>query len=98
MMTNFDFIKNMSIDELTDWLDKYGQFDGAPWSTWFEENYCSKCETIECIVDEKDAFWPGQKANCAYCELEGKCKYLTQLDNIPDNKDIIKIWLMQECK
>ena len=31
-------------------------------------------------------------------ELEGKCKYLTQLDNIPDNKDVIKIWLMQECK
>ena len=92
-MTNFDFIKNMSIDELTDWLDKYGQFDVSPWMDWFNDNYCSKCE-----VDEKDVLWPGYTMDCAYCELEGKCKYLTQLDNIPDNKDVIKMWLMQEHK
>lgn len=95
--SNFSYIKDMSIDELTDWLDKYGQFDGSPWMDWFNNNYCSKCEPIKCKVDEKDAFWPGHTMDCAYCELEKKCKHFPQLDNMPDNKDIIKMWLMQEC-
>ena len=94
--SNFSYIKDMSIDELTDWLDKYGQFDDSPWMNWFNENYCKKCESIKCKVDEKDALWPGYTMDCAYCELEKKCKYFPQLDNIPDNKNIIKMWLMQE--
>ena len=92
----YNFIKDMSIDELTDGLDKYGQFDSSPWMGWFDENYCSKCESIKCKVDEKDAFWPDYTMDCAYCELENKCKYFPQLDNIPDNKDTIKLWLMQK--
>lgn len=97
-MTNLEQLQSMSLEDTVKWLDKYGNFDGAPWSTWFDENYCSKCETIECTIDEKDAFWPGQKVKCAYCELEKKCKYFTNLDDTPSNADVIKMWLMEETK
>jgi hypothetical protein len=82
-MTNFEKFKSMSIDELADWLDKYGQFDGSPWMEWFNDNYCKKCESIECEVDEKDAFWPGYTMDCTYCELENKCKYFPHLNSAP---------------
>ena len=97
-MTNLEQLQSMPIDSLVKWLDKYGNFDGAPWSIWFDENYCSKCEIIECIVDEKDAFWPGQKVKYAYCELEKKCKYFTNLNDTPSNAEVIKIWLESEAK
>ena len=29
-MNNYEYLKSLTIDELADWLDKYGQFDGAP--------------------------------------------------------------------
>lgn len=95
-MNNFEKLKSMTVSELADWLDKYGQFDGSPWMDWFNENYCNKCESIKCKVDGKDAFWPGYTTDCAYCELEKKCKYFPVLKDVPDNKTIIEMWLNEE--
>ncbi len=95
-MTNFERFTSMTISELADFLDEYGQFDGSPWMEWFNENYCSKCESIKCKVDEKNAFFPGHTIDCAYCELENKCKYFPALKDIPDNKIIIEMWLEEK--
>ena len=38
-MTNFTKFKIMTVDELADFLDKFGQFDCSPWSKWFGRNY-----------------------------------------------------------
>ncbi len=97
-MTNFEWLNSMTISELVDWLDKYGQSDDAPWAAWFNETYCNKCASIKCTVDRKNAFFPGHTVDCAYCELEKKCKYFPVLKDIPDNKMVIEMWLNEEVK
>lgn len=29
-MTNYEYITHMSVDEMAEWLDKYGMFDSSP--------------------------------------------------------------------
>ena len=91
-MNNFEYLKSLTIDELADWLDKYGQFDGAPWSDWFDETYCRKCEPIRCIVPE----FRDRKVQCCYCELEEKCKHFPEFEHAPGLKEILKLWLLKE--
>lgn len=90
MMTVFDNIKSKNIDELAKWIDEHFDFDYAPYVMWFDEHYCTKC--IAELYTEDNA------NKCAWCELNGKCKFFKELDNIPDNKDIIKMWLESESK
>jgi hypothetical protein len=99
-MTKFDEFKSMSIEELVDWLDEHGEYDGSPWGEWFTNNFCNNCPAIECTYAE---YWGKPEASqhkvlCAYCELEDKCKFFPELDHNPDNKEIIKMWLMLEAK
>ena len=35
----------------------------------------------------------GREFPCSYCELNGNCKFFPDLDEAPDNKMIIKMWL-----
>lgn len=84
----FDEIVSKNIDELAEWLDKYGYFDGSPWTEWFDKNYCSKCESV--ITGEQDEYWSNE---FYWCELNGKCRFFVEMDNIPDNKFVIKLWL-----
>ena len=84
-MKMFDNFKSMNMDELIEWLDKYCMHDHAPWMMWFDKNYCKKC--FEEIVDEYEY---------GYCELNNKCKYFQDMDEIPSIKEIIKMWL--ECE
>lgn len=35
---------------------------------------------------------------CSYCELNGNCKFFPDLDEVPDNKKIIKMWLETEIE
>ena len=96
-MTNYRNLKNMNIDELANWLDENGQFDGSPWSEWFDTNYCKKCTPIKCRIESTNIgftpLYPNKEIDCSYCEINNKCKYIKKLDNIPTNKDIIKMWL-----
>lgn len=81
-MTIFEKLKNKNIDELANWLDEYATHDTSPWYHWWDSHYCNKCEGVE-----KD----GMKF--AYCELHGNCKFFKDMEEIPDNKQIIKMWL-----
>lgn len=90
-MTNFKSIKSKNIDELAEWLDKHGEHDGSAWSKWFDENYCRKCESEYVYVEMFK-----KKLPCAWCEIHGKCKYFQDMSNIPDTKQIIKMWLETE--
>lgn len=80
-MKVFDDIKSKNIDELAEWLDKYGAFDNSPWIKWFDENYCSRCEP------ESEYGW---------CELNGKCKFFEDMDDIPCCEQMVKLWLESE--
>ena len=91
-MNNFDKLKSKTLDEFAEWLDVYGAFDGSPWIEWFDKNYCNGCEPEIAYVPE---FNKNQKFS--WCELHDKCRYIPKLDEVPDNKQIIKMWLESEC-
>lgn len=92
-MTVFDNIKNKNIDEFAEWLDEHCNFDDAPWWEWWDGNYCNKCEPIEI---ENNAF--GYTLDYAYCEISGNCKFFKDMKEIPNSKQIIKMWLKSEEK
>lgn len=89
-MTAYEKLKNMSIDELAEWIDRHCMFDDAPYWLWWDKNYCSKCEAI--TLDNED----GYKIEHAYCELNGHCRFFQNMDDIPDSKQIIQMWLKSE--
>ena len=92
-MTIFDSIKNKNIDELVEWLDKYGQHDGSPWYEYWNESYCNKCKPEMGRIPELD-----RDLEFAWCELHNKCRFFQNIDDIPDSKQIIKMWLESEEK
>lgn len=97
MKSNFEYIKAMSLEELANWLDKTGQLDSLPWIKWFTGKYCSNCESIKCKYADIEpclsSFCNSNELDCAYCELEKKCRFFLELADIPDNLEIIKMWL-----
>ena len=102
-MNNLKYLQSMPIDELAKWLDKHGQYDISPWSIWFNEKYCNNCESIKCkYVEAKERLdvtpFYNSEIECAYCELEKKCKFFPELEDIPDNLEIIKMWLESEVE
>ena len=103
-MTNFKRIQSMNVEELAEWLNEHGQFDGAPWTHWFDDQYCKNCEPIEIDYDEAKArlgiklFSYSGSAECAYCELHGFCKFFPQSSGIPSNKETIEMWLNEEVE
>ena len=96
-MTNFEKIKNMSLEEFAEWLYEHGIVDNTPWMKWFDETYCGKCESI--IVKAEDAekvlglkpFY-NEDYECAYCEVNDHCRFFKDRE-APNVKDIIKMWL-----
>lgn len=90
-MTRFDNFKLMTMDQLVEWLDNNGQFDGSPWMEEFDKKYCNNCEAVMCHYEGSTL-----KTPFAWCELEGKCKFFPDMDHTPNNKDIIRIWLESE--
>lgn len=101
-MTNIEALQAMSLEKLAEWLDEHGMFDNSPWSNWFNEKYCEKCEPITCKVTSANIgitpLFQEQEIDCSYCELESKCRFFDHLDNAPDTTDIIKMWLSDEVE
>lgn len=93
-MTNYENItKNKQ--SLINFLDKHCQIDGSPWSDWFDDNYCSLCEPIKTKCRVEKFYRPDE---CAYCEINGNCKFFKHLNEIPSNIEIIKMWLKQKAE
>lgn len=91
-MRMIDKIKSKSLNDFAAWLDKIGQFEDSPWLDWFDENYCSKCESE--FVNVK-AF--GRCMECAYCEVHNKCRFFQEMDHTPNGKEMVKMWLESEA-
>lgn len=96
-MTRFEELKNMDIDALAEWIDQNGRFDCSPWCDWFNENYCKKCPSeITYITDYSGEYEWQTECECAWCELNDKCRYFPELKEEPSAKDIVKMWLESE--
>lgn len=90
-MTIFDVFKSKNIDELSEWLDEHIMPDAAPWIKWFDSKFCKQCKE-ESFYDEES----GVETICMWCEYYDKCKFFEHLGNIPDCKQVAKMWLESE--
>lgn len=85
-MTIYEKIKSMDINEYTEWFEANCSHNDDPSIKWFDETYCQKCESI---------FKDGHEY--AYCELNHKCRFFENMNDVPDSKQTIKMWLESEC-
>lgn len=90
-MTNFEKLKSMNEEEISEFLDSITSIDDSPWITWFNKRYCENCETIRSYERTPDIYY-----DSTYCEVCGNCRYFQDKDDIPDNKEMIKLWLASE--
>ena len=101
-VTNYDFIKKMSIFELAKFLDCYGRFEDSPWMKWFDEKYCENCESVKCKY-EGDMWNADHEFEAAYCELADesgikRCRFFPDMNDVPDSKQTCLMWLKEEKK
>ena len=90
-MKVIDKLKSQTVDEFIDWLDEYCRFEGSPWIQWWNENYCSKCPAMIGKYEDSD-----RELEFSWCELHDKCKFFPDMDEVPDSKQIIRMWLESE--
>lgn len=86
-VTVFEDLKSKNIDEFAEWFEENCLHDGDPCIRWFDKTYCKNCKAVT-----KD----GQEY--AYCELNGNCKYFKDMNEVPNNKQTIKLWLESKCE
>jgi hypothetical protein len=97
-MTRYEAFKSLPIDELAKLLSDMISGD-APWNDWFTNKHCDGCETIVIPaenVKEVLGFEPmniKETYECAYCEVHDKCKFFPDLDSIPSDEAVCKMWL-----
>lgn len=96
-MTVFENFHIKNLDELVEWLDKNGAYDGNPWGKWFNKTYCRKCKAVvfESVTDCYGDYWEGEH-EFSWCEIYGKCRYFENMKKVPDRKQTIKLWLESE--
>ena len=93
-MTIFEKIKSMDIKEFAEWFENNCAHDYDPAITWWERNYCSKCEPE---ITQVEGYHKEEMEFC-WCELHNKCKFFQNMDKLPDTKEMIKLWLESEYK
>lgn len=81
-MKRIDKFKSMSVDEIAEYIATNWIHDNDPVITWFDNEYCNQCSSI--IIDNVEYAW---------CEVHKKCPYFPKLDSVPDNVQMIKLWL-----
>lgn len=99
MKTRYTKFKSMSIEELAKWIDDHGQHDDSPWMTWFDNKYCSRCESE--IVKREDSMSKlgfellfRNETECSYCEVYDECRFFQNKKN-PGTQEIIEMWLKE---
>lgn len=93
-MTNYEKLTKMTLEQLANWIDKNGNFDGSPWMSWFDTNYCQKCDPEIVTVPAFNK----SEVECSYCELNHKCRFFLEIKEEPSNLDIIKMWFEQTAE
>ena len=92
-MKNIDMIKSKNIDELAEWLDRNCYSEYAPWIQWWNDSYCNKCPSVFGKYADSD-----REIEFCWCELHDKCKFFPDMEETPDCKQMIKMWLESEIE
>ena len=95
-MNNLKKLQSMNIDQLIDFLNTNGHHN-AVWWEWFEEKYCNECAPEIGYINDVDGEHTWQiGCMCSYCETHANCRFFPDMDDVPDNKETIKLWLESE--
>lgn len=86
-MTVFENLKSMNIDKFAEWYENNCLHNNDPCIKWWDKTYCKNCEAI--VKDDKEY---------AYCELNHKCRFFKDMDNVPDCRQMTKLWLESKCE
>ena len=84
-----NIFESLSIDEFVDWLDEHCTLENSPWIDWFDKTYCKNCEPETSFDGEMEFSW---------CESHNNCRFFQDKNDIPDIKEIIRMWLESECE
>lgn len=95
-MNNYERIRAMSIDDLSEFLDERCSYDNDPSIEWWDRKYCGHCES----VTKKYVNFSGHETEMefAWCEVNGKCKYFPELEEYPNTRQMMKMWLESEVE
>lgn len=80
-MTNHEYLKSLSVEEMSQWLNSFDSYEEAPWTLWFNKTYCQECDSEDHPISHHE---------CAFCEINDNCRFF---DYYPSPEDTIKLWL-----
>lgn len=93
-MTNLQWIRTCSAEQLGEWLDTVSErFDDVPWLKWWNTTYCENCPAVAARYSEEQKY-----LDFAYCELNHHCKFFPEIADTPPTTFMLKLWLQQEHK
>ena len=79
-LTNFEKLKNLSMEEMAEFLSDQMALEGTIYDQWMTDTFCNNCSNIEDYNGNLLSF----------CEMNEDCPY--GLWNISD-KDLVMRWL-----
>lgn len=79
-LTNFEKLKNLSMEEMAEFLSGQMALEGTVYDQWMVDNFCDNCPDTE----DYDG------SLVSFCEMNQDCPY--GLCNISD-KDLVMRWL-----
>lgn len=86
----YEYLTTLSLEALAEHIDNVAQGNENPWDIWFSNTYCKNCPSIE-----KKEYFMGYPTfqSYAYCELNHKCKFFLDKDDVLSDREIIELWL-----
>lgn len=79
-LSNFEKLKNLSIEEMAEFLSGQMALEGTVYDQWMVDTFCNNCPEVE----DYDG------SPVSFCEMNEDCPY--GLCNISD-KDLVMRWL-----
>lgn len=90
-MNKFDWLQQKDVQNLAEFLVDIDCIENQPWTKWFDDKYCNKCESIE--MHYPNSFCTFEVAPCEI----GECPFGISINDI-DPIDIVKMWLESESE
>ena len=92
--------KDMTVQELAKFLDSVHDYDSSPWISYFQKEFCDKCEPIIATAPGSWSFEPEKEYEFAPCELinedgthNNPCGYANC-----KTVELVKLWLNSEVE
>ena len=79
-LTNFEKLKNLSMEEMAEFLSDQMALEGTVYDQWMIDTFCNNCPDVEGY----------DGSSVSFCEINNDCPYGLYLLS---NKDLVMRWL-----